>query len=359
MASYRDKVKADLDRWISAGLVPADNRAAILESIPKGARLDAATALAWVGGLLLGIAVIAFVAANWDTLSRVGRFALVLGAFAIAAGGGAWAAHKNRPVLANIALMLAALIFAAAIALTGQIFDIAGDERAALYASGIAGMALALAGRSTGAAAASLVLFGLGDFQGFEFFNQAALDLPWLIVAAPLGIYLALRWSSATLAHIAAIGVLVALFWFAMRFENDAALALLFSIALAGMAAAARWLARQDKAHASIIYGWAAWGALMFFAIAGYADAWSGGQNWGVVHRIAWLTAAGGLIALGRHDSHGLVTTVGVLGMLGAIACLLADLGLDLMTAAGIFLLCALIALVGGLLLRRSKAKAT
>ncbi len=26
MASYRDRIKADLDRWISAGLVAADER---------------------------------------------------------------------------------------------------------------------------------------------------------------------------------------------------------------------------------------------------------------------------------------------------------------------------------------------
>jgi hypothetical protein len=48
-----------------------------------------------------------------------------------------------------------------------------------------------------------------------------------------------------------------------------------------------------------------------------------------------------------------MVTAVGVLSMFGAIAALLADLGLDLMVAAGIFFLCALAALIGGLALRK------
>jgi len=47
---------------------------------------------------------------------------------------------------------------------------------------------------------------------------------------------------------------------------------------------------------------------------------------------------------------------VGVLGLIGAVSALLMDLGLDLMTAAGVFLLCAVAALVAGLLLRRSRA---
>jgi hypothetical protein len=39
--------------------------------------------------------------------------------------------------------------------------------------------------------------------------------------------------------------------------------------------------------------------------------------------------------------------------MIGAVSALLMDLGLDLLAAAGVFLLCAVGALVAGLLLRR------
>jgi hypothetical protein len=107
MAAYKDRVQQDLDRWIAAGLVDRDKRAAILETLPESRRLDAATALAWVGAILLGVAIIAFVAANWDFTPKLVRFAMLLAAFLTFAGGGAWAAHKDRPGLSNILLTIA------------------------------------------------------------------------------------------------------------------------------------------------------------------------------------------------------------------------------------------------------------
>src|SRR5262245_57539993 len=98
MEAYKDKVKEDLDRWIGAGLVYAGNRDAILASIPDARRLDAATALAWLGGVLMGVAVIAFVAANWEVTPKLVRFAILIAAFLGFAGAGAWAAHKQRPI---------------------------------------------------------------------------------------------------------------------------------------------------------------------------------------------------------------------------------------------------------------------
>jgi hypothetical protein len=47
-----------------------------------------------------------------------------------------------------------------------------------------------------------------------------------------------------------------------------------------------------------------------------------------------------------------------VLSLIGAIAAVLGDLGLNLMASAGIFLVCAVAALIGGLALR-SRTKPT
>lgn len=358
MASYRDKVKADLDRWIGQGLVGADKRDAILATLPEARRLDAATALAWIGALLLGVAVIAFVAANWDALSRFARFAVLLVAFLIAACGGAWAARAARPVLTNMLLMVASLIFAASIGLTGQIFDIAGDPKAASYGAGVAAFALALAGRSTGAAIVGLVFIALGDFSGRDWFSGLSDDAPWMLLAAPLGAFLALRWSSAPLAHAAALAIIYCFWWFAARAGEDAPVLFFLSIALAAMAAAARWLGAQDRPFATVFYGWFAAAALLFFAVAGYVPLFGNGENAGIIHRIVWIAASGGVVALGRFDRHALVTAIGVLSLMIAIFATLSDLGLDLMAAAGVFLVCAVVALIGGLALRRRKANA-
>ncbi|MGQ0532914.1 MAG: DUF2157 domain-containing protein [Caulobacteraceae bacterium] len=359
MVAYKDRVKQDLDRWIGAGLVDADKRSAILATIPETRRMDAATALAWVGGLLLGIAIIAFVAANWDVTPKLVRFAILLAAFLGLASGAAWASQKERPTLSNILLTVAALVFAASIGLTGQIFDIAGDPRSAAYGAGVAGFALAAAGRSTGAALVGVIFIALGDFTDRQWFSGAESEAPWMLIAAPLSAYLALRWGSAPLAHASALAIIYCFAWFAARNEAEAGVFLFLAIAMGAMAAGARWLHGQDRAFAVVFYGWFTAGALLFFAVAGYLP-WFGDENGngGIAHRIVWLAASGGVLALGRFDRHGLLTAIGVLSIIAAICALLTDLGLNLLAAAGVFLVCALAALAAGLALRNRKSAA-
>ena len=87
--------------------------------------------------------------------------------------------------------------------------------------------------------------------------------------------------------------------------------------------------------------------------MAGF-DEFKGGAL--IAHRAAWLLISGGVIALGMHDRQGMVTAAGVVSMIAAVCAILFDLGLGLMTAAGLFAVCALIALIaGGLTRRRAK----
>ncbi|MBX3430024.1 MAG: DUF2157 domain-containing protein [Hyphomonadaceae bacterium] len=356
MAAYKDRVKEDLDRWIGAGLIDSGKRDAILATIPETRRMDAATALAWVGGVLLGIAVIAFVAANWDAMPKLVRFAMLLAAFVSFAGAAAWASHKARPTLSNILLTIAALVFAASIGLTGQIFDIVGDPRNAAYGAGIAGFALAVAGRSTGAALVGLIFIAIGDFTGRQWFSDADSEVPWMLIGAPLAAYLALRWGSAALAHASALAIIYCFMWFGAKAEAEGGVFLFLAIVMGAVAAAARWLHAQERAFAGVFYGWFTAGALLLFAIAGYLP-WFGNESGagGIAHRIALLAISGGVLALGRFDRHALVTTVGVFGVLASICALLSDLGLDLLAAAGVFLACAAAALIAGLALRAKK----
>lgn len=359
MAAYKDRVRQDLDRWIGAGLVDAGKRDAILATLPETRRMDAATALAWVGGVLLGVAIIAFVAANWDVTPKLVRFATLLVAFLGLAAAAAWAAQKERPTLSNILLTVAALVFAASIGLTGQIFDIAGDPRSAAYGAGVAGFALAAAGRSTGAALVGLIFIAIGDFTEHQWFSGADSEAPWMLIGAPLAGYLALRWGSAALAHASALAIIYCFAWFATKTEAESGVFLFLAIVMGAMAAGARWLHAQDRAFAGIFYGWFTAGALLFFAVAGYLP-WFGSEsgNGGIAHRIALLSISGGVLALGRFDRHGLVTAIGVLGVIASICALLSDLGLDLLAAAGVFLVCAVVALIAGLMLRNKKSAA-
>jgi uncharacterized membrane protein len=122
--SYRKRLGADLDRWIGRGLVPAENRKAIMADItPARAGWSASGAAAILGAVLLSFAAISFVAANWEAIPRMARFALLIAALlASFAGSGAAFARNNRTAGHALAVLGAAL-FGAAIALTAQTFN--------------------------------------------------------------------------------------------------------------------------------------------------------------------------------------------------------------------------------------------
>jgi uncharacterized membrane protein len=353
MASYKERLERDLDRWIEQGLAPAENRAAMLNSVPEGARLDAATALAWVGGVLAGVALIAFVAANWDALPRFAQFALVLGLYGGSAGAGAWLSRAGRPNAANGLLTFAALAFAAAIGLTGQIFDIAGDERGALFAAGVGAGALALAGRSSGAAITAVWLIAAGDFAGLRNFdNPTRDDFAGLFLAAPAAAALAARWKSVPLAHAAALGLVAAAVWLGVDLHAPPAGLIGLAVALGLLAAGGRWLRERGAAVGGAFYGWLAYGATAFYLVAGIDLH----QPYTIAHRAGWLVLGGALVALGRRDRAGAITALGVLGLMIGISVVMYDLGLGLMTASAVFFGAAIVAAVAGLALRRRAA---
>jgi uncharacterized membrane protein len=354
MASYRRRLEQDLDGWIGRGLVPADSRAAILDSVGEGRRLDAATALAIIGALLAGVAIIAFVAANWADIPRIARFVLILAIFLGAGGGAAWANARGRTVTGHVLLSVAALVFAAAIGLTGQIFDIAGDPQAALRASGLAAALLALAGRSPWAAAVGLVFIGMADITGGRLFEASKPWIGWLVVAAPLGAVTAVWWRSQALAHVAGIAAIVSVITLERLGRGHEALTFLSAAAVFAAAAfAARTARERFEGPAGVLYGWFVWGALIWFGAAGFSD-----ELKGVGHSIAWLAVSAGVVALGRHDRHAPVTAAGVIGLFAAGATLLFNLGVGLMTSAGVFGAAALVALAVAWAMRGKKKAA-
>lgn len=352
MAGYKARLERDLDRWIGDGLVPAENRGAILASVAEGRRVDASVALAIVGALLLGVAAIAFVAANWDVIPRLARFALILGLFAGVAGGAAWAGRTGaRPNLVNALLLVAALIYAGAIGLTGQIFDIAGDPQRALRGAGLAAGLLAVAGRSSGAAIAALVLLGFGEFAGPFDGGRTR----WLIFAAPVGLGLAWLWGSRPLAHAASLALIVGMVAVLSLYERAWGETgfVVAGVALGMLAGIARQAATRPVVVIFML--WAVWGGFALFAVGGF-DNREALET--IAHRAAWLVAAGGAVALGMHDRQSMLTAAGVVAMIAGICAVLFDLGLGLMTAAGLFAACAVVALIAGLVVRGRRARA-
>lgn len=117
-----------LARWTTAGVVDAATaeriRAWEEEHGGDASRSRLVLIVFGLGGLLLIAGVLLFVAAHWDDLSPMGRFALVLAMIAVMHAGGAFAARSSAGLCATLhAVGTGAL--GAGVYLAGQIFNMA------------------------------------------------------------------------------------------------------------------------------------------------------------------------------------------------------------------------------------------
>jgi uncharacterized membrane protein len=144
-SGYRKRLVEDLPRWREAGWVTADGEAAILASLETHrSGFGLAAIVGTLGALLIGAGVVAFVGANWELMPRIVRFGLMIAALALAYGTAALLAAREMRVFAESALLVAGLVFAAAIALVGQTYHLSGDfaDAVLLWEIGILGAAL-------------------------------------------------------------------------------------------------------------------------------------------------------------------------------------------------------------------------
>ncbi len=116
-----------LERWTAAGLLAPEAAEQIRawergRAPARGLRWPVWLALAF-GVILLGAGVLLFVSAHWDELSPAQRMTLVVAMVAAFHTGGAAAADKF-PALSISLHALGTLSLGAAIALTGQIFEL-------------------------------------------------------------------------------------------------------------------------------------------------------------------------------------------------------------------------------------------
>jgi uncharacterized membrane protein len=157
---YKKRLAEDLPRWREKGWVTPDGEAAILASVaaPSGPGFGLAAVVAVLGTLLIGFGIFAFVGANWDYMPRFFRFLLLVALIGAAYAGGAVLQSRQLPRFADAAVLLGGFAFAAAIALVGQTYHMAGDFAdaillwlvgalvAALLTRSVSGTVLALAG---------------------------------------------------------------------------------------------------------------------------------------------------------------------------------------------------------------------
>jgi uncharacterized membrane protein len=171
VASFPDRLSRELDRWVSDGLVTAEQADAIraryagTASLERRGRLISVVAL--VGAIVVGLGVILFFAANWDGIPRVARLLLLLAALVGAYGAGD-RLRAARPLVAHAFVVLGVLLFGASVFLVGQMYNVSTHDPLAFLLWTAAAAAVGLVWRSSVLATLAIVL--LAAWQADELF---------------------------------------------------------------------------------------------------------------------------------------------------------------------------------------------
>lgn len=263
---YRKRLSKDLPRWREQGWVSAEGAAAILASL-EGQRttFGLAAIIGILGALLLGAGVVAFVSANWELMPRIFRFALLVMALAAAYGAAAALAAKELRMFSEAALLLAGIVFAAAIALVGQTYHLAGEFTDAFLLWEIGILVAALA---TGSATLTgLALVGSGYWTWLNVIDLVNVPHWGGLLAILIGGLIALRLQSH---YVRLVAVVTLSFWIALN--------------LIGLSIRLDWSPIETLAiatSAALIF-WASGSLLTTFSIKkglvelGYAMLWPG-----------------------------------------------------------------------------------
>lgn len=179
---FRRQLLQDLARWREAGWVTAEGEGAIRAELAASRRGPGlAGVLAILGAILLGFAIMSFVAANWQDMSRLLRLAIIFGALLGSYAAAAALFRRGLDAFAHAALLLAVAVFGAGIMLISQMYHIDGHPPDAVLVWALGALATGILVRSNAALAAATLLFGL--WSGMEAWRLDTTH-PQLLLAA-------------------------------------------------------------------------------------------------------------------------------------------------------------------------------
>lgn len=207
---YLKTLQQDLDHWIKAGWVPDDSRHKIIEHAKaQKSGPNIVAVLAILGVVLLGFAVISFVAANWAAMGKLLRMGLILCLMWSAYGIAAYALKRNLMVYAHAFGLLGAVVFGGAIMLIAQSFNIQAHYPTGVLLWFFGAYSTALIIRSNAILVFASLLAGLWMMLAFTG-EIADTKQIWLypILAIGIGI-VAGRWKSIISIHVLTISALV------------------------------------------------------------------------------------------------------------------------------------------------------
>ncbi|RWO38499.1 MAG: DUF2157 domain-containing protein [Mesorhizobium sp.] len=189
MASYSSRVRADITRWLQAGLIDASTADALTRDVEANERksLSFGSILAMMAALLFGAAVLIFVAANWEAIPRLARVAALFAIIFAGYVGGAVLKTRDHAAIGEALWIVAAAAFGGSIALIGQMYHLSGDETSALITWGAGTALAAVALRSNPLTVAAV---GIADawlfLKGFDYFSRTEFPHLFVVMASVL-----------------------------------------------------------------------------------------------------------------------------------------------------------------------------
>jgi uncharacterized membrane protein len=213
---YVRQVKIDLDNWIAQGLVPSENREAILESIGAGRptrRLE--LILAIFGVILVGAGVMSFVGANWAAMTKPVRLFVLFGGMWLAYAIAIALIGRGRDLVGQAFVLLGVLMFGANIWFVAQTYNINAHypDGTLLWAAGALAAAAFVPSRAALAAALSIAAFWTWqETIDFRHVIHAPFLAFWALCA---GLAWFLNWRPGI--HLSALALI---FWFAISFDG-------------------------------------------------------------------------------------------------------------------------------------------
>lgn len=344
MAGYARRVRQDVARWVEAGIIDRPTGERLLQDVEAQDRrsLSFGNVLAVMAALLLGAAILVFVAANWEAIPRVGRVGALFATIFAAYAGGAVLKSMDYAALGEAAWLVGAAAFGASIALIGQMYHLDGDEAEAVM-TWCLGTALAAAALRSGVltiAAVGLALAWL-FLRGFDFWSSTPFPHLFLLVAA--GLWGISYWTeSQTSRHLLLLGVIFYVAMLAVDYNRELEIASAMAAVSAALFLAAVSVPEQIE-RAVRLDGRFAVHALIGFLVGIFI------VQIELVDDAAFAVAAGialagiaGAVVMGGRESAGL-RWIGYIGFAVELAFVYAVMVGSMLGTAGFFLAAALI----------------
>jgi uncharacterized membrane protein len=169
----KSRLLSDITRWQAAGHITPHGAAEIrrdLDSRSTGA--GPTGALAVLGAILLGAAVMSFVAANWASMSKLVKLTLLFSGIAGSYGLAYDLFRRNLDIFAHAAVLAGVALFGGAIMLIAQMYHMDGHPPDAVWLWSLGALAAGWLLRSNPALGASIVLISVWTCMETGFANK-------------------------------------------------------------------------------------------------------------------------------------------------------------------------------------------